>query len=138
MASFNKKIIFICILAVIIMIPIVFQVIRVRVNSSEYVIIRSVIYPSETIDIQFMNPRSIADENLIKIMNNHTAMWIGGIVRKGLIGLNNTWEFHFDPETINVSPITAEGLQSWLGYINSTIDYWNGNYAYIWATVIDY
>ena len=104
----------------------------------EYVIIRCLSHPSETIDIEFTNPRSVADKNLINLMNNHTAMWIGGIVQKGLIGMDNTWGFHFKPDTIAMAEITAEGLQTWLSYINGTIDYWNGNYAYIWASVVDY
>jgi len=71
---------------------------------------------------------------LVKLHQNGTRMWIGGIVER----YNNRWGFRFKPDTIKIAQFTAEALQTRLKLISSDIDYWvNLGYAYVGAKVVE-
>ncbi len=71
---------------------------------------------------------------LVKLHQNGTRMWIGGIVER----YNNRWGFRFKPDTIKIAQFTAEALQTKLKLISSDIDYWvNLGYAYVGAKVVE-
>ncbi len=62
---------------------------------------------------------------LVELHQNQTQMWIGGIVQE----FNNTWRFHFKPNTIIVAQITIEGAQSNIKGISDDLDYWIHTWA---------
>lgn len=62
---------------------------------------------------------------LVKLHQNQTQMWIGGIVQE----YNNTWGFRFKPDTIIVAQITIEGAQSNIKGISDDLDYWIHTWA---------
>jgi hypothetical protein len=71
---------------------------------------------------------------LLKLHQNGTRMWIGGIVEK----YDNKWGFRFKPETIRIAQFTAEGLQATIKLISSDTDYWaNLGHAYVGAKVVE-
>jgi hypothetical protein len=71
---------------------------------------------------------------LLKLYQDGTRMWIGGIVEK----YDNKCGFRFKPDTIIIAQFTAEGLQATIKLISSNIDYWtNLGYAYVGAKVIE-
>ena len=71
---------------------------------------------------------------LVKLHQNGTRMWIGGIVER----YNNRWGFRFKPDTIKIAQFTAEALQTKLKLISSDIDYWVSlGYAYVGAKVVE-
>ena len=71
---------------------------------------------------------------LLKLHQNGTRMWIGGIVER----YDNKWGFRFKPDTIVIAQFTAEGLQATIKLISSDIDYWeNLGYAYIGAKIVE-
>ncbi|RLI44705.1 hypothetical protein DRO69_06755 [Candidatus Bathyarchaeota archaeon] len=79
---------------------------------------------------------TVSDEvwsQLTQLNQNETRMWIGGIVSD----YDNKWGFRFDPETITVAEVTAEGLQATIRYISENLDYWLGEWAYVNAKVIE-
>jgi len=59
---------------------------------------------------------------LVKLNENGTRMWVGGIVEK----YDNKWGFRFKPENVTVAQFTAEGLQATIKYISENLNYWLG------------
>lgn len=70
---------------------------------------------------------------LVEMYENGTQLWVGGIVER----YNNSWGFHFQPETVAVAEVTAEGLQATIQYISENLDYWLGGWAYVSARVTE-
>lgn len=71
---------------------------------------------------------------LVRLNENGTSMWIGGIVEE----YGNKWGFRFKPETLAVAEVTAEGLQATIQYISENLDYWlDLGWAYVDAKVTD-
>ncbi|MFB0504020.1 MAG: hypothetical protein ACETWE_09320 [Candidatus Bathyarchaeia archaeon] len=71
---------------------------------------------------------------LVRLNENGTSMWIGGIVEE----YSNKWGFRFKPETLAVAEVTAEGLQATIQYISENLDYWlDLGWAYVDAKVTD-
>jgi len=70
---------------------------------------------------------------LVELYQNKTRRWVGGIVEK----YDNKWGFRFNPETVIVAEVTAEGLQATIKGISGNLDYWLGNYAYIGAEIVE-
>lgn len=78
----------------------------------------------------------VSDEvwsQLVHLRQSGGSMWAGGIVRK----YDNKWGFRFDPETVTVAEVTAEGLQSTIRMISDDLDYWLGGWAYVGARVVE-
>ncbi len=84
---------------------------------------------------------SDAWNDLVKLYNSKGEKWVGGVVEVFLLfryDPNYPWGFRFNPETIIVANVTAEGLQTTLRDISENIDYWIGmGYAYVWAEVVE-
>jgi len=71
---------------------------------------------------------------LVRLDENGTSMWIGGIVEE----YGNKWGFRFKPETVAVAEVTAEGLQATIQYISENLDYWlDLGLAYVDAKVTE-
>ncbi len=71
---------------------------------------------------------------LVDLSENGSEMWIGGRVEIW----NNEWGFRFNPDTIIIAEITAEGSQSTISGISEDLDYWLAyGIVYVYATVID-
>ena len=71
---------------------------------------------------------------LVELHENGTEMWIGGLVEIW----NNEWGFRFNPDTIIISEVTAEGSQSTIKGIGEDLNYWLAyGIVYVSATVID-
>jgi len=63
-------------------------------------------------------------------------MWIGGSVEE----YGNHWGFRFNPDTINVAEITAEGAQTWIADISENTSYWMNTWSketYVFARVTE-
>lgn len=70
-----------------------------------------------------------------QMLTENQQMWVGGkLERKD----NPPWRFTFDPATLTISEVTAEGLQAtYLKTLEDELDYWiDLGYAYISARVI--
>lgn len=70
------------------------------------------------------------------LYNTQSQLWIGGIVED----YDNHWGFRFDPDTIVVAEITAEGAQSTIRAISEDLDYWQNtwqNQVYVLARVTE-
>lgn len=73
---------------------------------------------------------------LRSLLQNQTAMWIGGIVEN----YDNHWEFRFKPDTIVVAQFTVEGGQSNIQGISEDLNYWTTTWAketYVLARVAE-
>jgi hypothetical protein len=73
---------------------------------------------------------------LRSLLQNQTAMWIGGIVEN----YDNHWEFRFKPDTIVVAHFTVEGGQSNIQGISEDLNYWTNTWAretYVLARVAE-
>ena len=73
---------------------------------------------------------------LTALYNTQSELWIGGIVESW----DNYWGFRFDPDTIVVAEITAEGAQSNIRGISEDLDYWMNtwqNQVYVLARVTE-
>jgi hypothetical protein len=63
-------------------------------------------------------------EKLEKMLTQGKELWVGGKVERDDSG-NPPWHFRFDPDTIEVAEVTAEGLQAvYLKAIESDLEYW--------------
>lgn len=70
------------------------------------------------------------------LLQNQTAMWVGGIIEE----YDNKWGFRFNPETIIVAQITIEGAQSNIKGISEDLNYWMNVWAketYVLAKVAE-
>jgi len=76
---------------------------------------------------------TVSDEvwsQLVQLNQNGSERFVGGIVVK----YNNRWGFRFDPNTVTVAEVTAEGLQATIRYISKNLDYWlTIGWAYVHA-----
>jgi len=71
---------------------------------------------------------------LENLEQNQTELWIGGIIEE----YDNYWGFRFNPDTIVLAEVTAEGAQATIQFISDDLDYWMNtwdNVAYVSATV---
>jgi hypothetical protein len=79
---------------------------------------------------------------LVALYQNGGEMWIGGCVEIFLTfrpDPNYPWGFRFNPGTITVAEVTAEGLQTTIESISDNLDYWlDIGRAYVFAKVTDY
>ncbi|MCR4432555.1 MAG: S-layer homology domain-containing protein [Caldiserica bacterium] len=58
------------------------------------------------------------------MLQENRVLWVGGKVEADRFA-NPPWHFRFDPETLEVAEVTAEGLQAvYLRTIDSELDYW--------------
>ncbi len=73
-------------------------------------------------------------EQILAMEREGSTRWVGG----KLIKADNEWGFTFDPHTIVVAEVTAEGFQTNLQQIKDDPDYWfHFNVVYIWARVVE-
>jgi hypothetical protein len=81
-------------------------------------------------------------DSLLTLYQSGGEMWIGGRVEVFLTfrpDPNYPWGFRFNPETITVAEVTAEGLQTTIESISDDLDYWlDIGQAYVFARVTDY
>jgi len=71
---------------------------------------------------------------LVRLNQNGTRMWIGGIVEK----YSNKWSFRFKRDSVTVAQVTAEGLQVTIRDISANIDFWLSlRWAYVSAKVVE-
>jgi hypothetical protein len=79
---------------------------------------------------------------LVALYQSGGEMWIGGCVEAFLTfrpDPNYPWGFRFNPSTITVAEVTAEGLQTTIESISDNLDYWlDIGQAYVFARVTDY
>jgi hypothetical protein len=79
---------------------------------------------------------------LVALYQSGGEMWIGGCAETFLTfrpDPNYPWGFRFNPETITVAEVTAEGLQTTIESISNNLDYWlDIGQAYVFARVTDY
>jgi hypothetical protein len=80
----------------------------------------------------------VADEGTWKqiliMQHERSTRWIGG----RLIKADNEWGFTFDPSTVIVAELTAEGLQTTLQQIKDDPKYWFGfDICYVGAGVVE-
>ncbi len=87
------------------------------------------------IKIEAVNPQ--IKEKFKEMLSGELELWVGGKVVKDL-EVNPPWHFYFDPQTIEIAEVTAEGLQAvFLRTIENDLDYWAGlSTAYISAKVV--
>jgi hypothetical protein len=63
-------------------------------------------------------------EKLRTMLQGNMELWVGGKVESDRF-VNPPWHFRFDPETLEIAEVTAEGLQAvYLLTIDSDLDYW--------------
>lgn len=78
---------------------------------------------------------------LVELNQSGEDLWIGGRVETFLTfrpDPNYQWGFRFNPETIIVAEIMAEGLQSTVRDISENLDYWLGiGHSYVFAKVTE-
>jgi len=70
---------------------------------------------------------------LVQLNQNGSERFVGGIV----VEYDNKWSFRFDPNTVTVAEVTAEGLQATITYISENLDYWLGGWAYVHGKVTE-
>lgn len=73
---------------------------------------------------------------LANLHKNQSGMWIGGLIEE----YGNSWGFRFNPDTINVAEITAEGAQTWIADISENTSYWSHTWSketYVFARVTE-
>ena len=87
----------------------------------------------------------VSDEvwnRLVELYHTGDKLWIGGVVEVFIFiraDPNYPWGFRFNPETVTVAEVTAEGLQTTIRDICENLDYWRElGHAYVFATVVDY
>jgi len=77
---------------------------------------------------------------LVELYQSGEELWIGGQIEIFLTFIpdpNYPWGFRFEPDTITLAEVTAEGLQSTLTEISENLDYWlDIRYSYVFAKVI--
>jgi hypothetical protein len=79
---------------------------------------------------------TVSDEvwaQLVQLNQNGSERFVGGIV----VEYDNKWGFRFNPNTVTVAEVTAEGLQATIRYISENLDYWLGGWAYVYAKVTE-
>lgn len=80
-------------------------------------------------------------DELIELYHSKGEMWVGGIVEVFIFirpDPNYPWGFRFNPESITVAEVTAEGLQTTLRDISEDVDYWiSVGRAYVFAKVVE-
>jgi hypothetical protein len=59
-------------------------------------------------------------EQARRVKESGERKWVGG----KLVVYDNEWGFRFDPDTIIIADVTAEGLQTTLNGIKEDLDYW--------------
>lgn len=76
-------------------------------------------------------------EKFQEMLSLEKELWVGGKIVKDSTG-NPPWHFRFDPDTIEIAEVTAEGLQAvFLRTIETELDYWTEiSPAYISGKVI--
>lgn len=70
---------------------------------------------------------------LVQMREDGSELWVGGIVER----YDSSWGFRFQPATINVAEVTAEGAQSTIRFISDDVDYWLGGWAYVFGGVLE-
>jgi len=72
----------------------------------------------DTLDIEVASSETW--QQLLDMQASGLRKWVGG----KLINAANNWGFTFDPDTIVVTDVTAEALQTTLRLIKQDPDYW--------------
>ena len=75
-------------------------------------------------------------DDLVNLRNNHTEMWVGGIVEE----YDSYWGFRFSPDSIVVAEVMVEGAQSNIRGISGDLNYWINVWAkeaYVFSEVVE-
>jgi hypothetical protein len=78
---------------------------------------------------------------LVELNQSAGEMWVGGVVEVCLLfrpDPDYPWGFRFNPDSVTVAEVTAEGLQTTIRDISEDVDYWiEIGQAYVFAKVVE-